>query len=120
MLLINREVSGVTGACLGIRRDLFLELGGLCEQLPHSFNDVDFSYKVRASGHRIVVLSSCELFHFESQTREPVRRPWEMRFMRSRWGIADRDPYTPDYPDMPPPRGKAPAKTAAEDVPSSA
>jgi O-antigen biosynthesis protein len=116
MLLINREVSGVTGACLGIRRDLFLELGGLCEQLPHSFNDVDFSYKVRASGHRIVVLASCELFHFESQTREPVRRPWEMKFMRSRWGVAGRDAYTPEYPDMPPPRGAAPAKPAAQDA----
>lgn len=117
MLLINREVTGVTGACLAIRRDLFLDLGGLCEQLPHSFNDVDFSYKVRASGHRIVALASCELFHFESQTREPVRRPWEMRFVRNRWGAAGRDAYTPEYPELPPPPGKAPRSTAVGGAP---
>ncbi len=103
MLMINREVSGVTGACVGIRREVFLELGGLCEQLPNSFNDVDFSYKVRAAGKRILMMPRCELFHFETQTRKAVRNDWEMRFVRDRWGVAGRDPFTPEYPDMPRP-----------------
>lgn len=107
LLSVNREVSGVTGACLAVRREVFLEVGGLCEDLPDSFNDVDLSYKVRQSGRRILLMPRCELFHFESQTREVVRKPWEMRFVRSRWGVPGRDPYTPDYPDMPLPRSAA-------------
>lgn len=103
LLVINREVSGVTGACVGIRRDLFLEVGGLTEQLPNSFNDVDLCYKVRASGFRILMMPRCELFHFETQTRVAVRTEWEMLFMRGRWGVPGVDRFTPEYPDMPPP-----------------
>lgn len=113
MLLVNREVSGLTGACVAIRRELFLEVGGLCEALPDSFNDVDLSYKVRATGHRILMMPRCELFHFESQTREVVRKPWERRFVRNRWGVPGRDPYTPEYPDMPLPPGAGRAAKGA-------
>jgi GT2 family glycosyltransferase len=102
-LLVNREVSGVTGACVGIRRELFLEIGGLCEELPDSFNDVDFSYKVLESGHRVLVMVRCELFHFETQTRVPLRDPREAEFVRGRWGVPFLDAYTPRYPDMPRP-----------------
>ena len=42
VLRVNREVYGVTGACVGVRRETFLEVGGLTEE-PENFNDVDFS-----------------------------------------------------------------------------
>ena len=100
-LLVDREVSGVTGACVGIRRSVYLEVGGLTEQLRESFNDVDFCYKVARAGYRTLYLAHCELFHFESQTREPLPNPDDDRFVRGRWGIPTRDPYTPTYPDRP-------------------
>lgn len=101
-LLVNREVSGVTGACVAFRRDTFLEVGGLAEGLPESFNDVDFCYKISRAGYRILYLAGCELFHFESQTRDPKPYAKDTVFMRGRWGVPGRDPYTPVYPQMPP------------------
>lgn len=100
--LVKREVTGLTGACIAMRREVYLEVGGLPEGLPVSFNDVDLSYKVRRAGYRMLYLPDCEMFHFESQTREARAFPEEVRFMRTRWGIPDRDPFTPVYPNLPP------------------
>ncbi|HEY0888880.1 MAG TPA: glycosyltransferase [Nocardioides sp.] len=100
-LLLNREVTGLTGACIAMRREVYLEVGGLPEGLPVSFNDVDLSYKVARKGYRMLYLPGCELFHFESQTRETEVFPKEFRFIHNRWGVPDRDPFTPVYPDLP-------------------
>jgi glycosyltransferase involved in cell wall biosynthesis len=94
-LLVNHEVSGVTAACAAIRRDVFFQVGGFSETLPVNFNDVDFSYKVRRSGHRIVWVANCELFHFESRTRAKGIEPWEHFTTLERWGRTQRDPYMP-------------------------
>jgi glycosyltransferase involved in cell wall biosynthesis len=102
MLVVNREVSGVTGACVAMRRETFFEIGGLAEGLPESFNDVDFCYKMLRAGYRVLYLANCELFHFESQTRDPKPNAEDVYFMRGRWGIPGRDPYTPVFPHMPP------------------
>jgi GT2 family glycosyltransferase len=95
VLANNREVSGVTAACSAIRRDVFEEVGGLAEVLPVNFNDVDFSYKVRRSGRRVVVVVGSELFHFESRTREPVVDDWERQIVLHRWGRPAQDDYVP-------------------------
>src|SRR5262249_24301783 len=42
-----RAVPAVTGACMMIRRDLFLSLGGFDERLPVTMNDVDLCVRVR-------------------------------------------------------------------------
>jgi len=103
---VDREVSGVTGACMGIRRDVYLGVGGHTELLREDYNDVDFCYKISAAGYRILYLAHCELFHFESQTREAIPDPDDTRFMRRRWGIPWRDRYTPVYPNLPRPEDR--------------
>jgi hypothetical protein len=35
------------------------------------------------------------LFHFESQSREPVVQPFERDYIYKRWGGFVRDPYLP-------------------------
>jgi O-antigen biosynthesis protein len=94
-LIVNREVTGVTAACAAIRRETFLGIGGFTEALPSNFNDVDFCYKVAHHGLRTVWVANCELFHFESQTRDGTVQPWERHFVVRRWGIPDEDLYTP-------------------------
>lgn len=92
-LLVGREASGLTAAFLAVRRDLYLELGGMCESLPGNFNDVDFSYKVRRAGQRLVWTPIVTAYHFESRTREPKVARWEIAFVQSRWGVPDSEPY---------------------------
>lgn len=92
---VNHEVSGVTGACVGMRREEFFDVGGFHEGFPNNYNDVDLCYKVRGAGHRIVWVATCELFHFESASRNNKVERHERRAMVARWGTPTRDPYFP-------------------------
>jgi O-antigen biosynthesis protein len=99
-LSVNRECSGLTAACVALRRETYEAVGGMCEELPGNFNDVDFSYKVRRNGGRLLWLADVELYHFESQTREAVVNQWEYDFITRRWTIPRRDAFLPDYSDL--------------------
>lgn len=94
-LAVNREVTGVTAACSAMRREVFLDVGGFTEALPSNFNDVDLCYKVSSSGRRTVWVANCELFHFESQTRDGTVQAWERHFVVRRWGVPQSDRFTP-------------------------
>lgn len=94
-LVINREVSAVTGACVAVTRETYERIGGMTEALPVNFNDVDFSLKVAHIGLRIVWISTAQAFHFESQTREAKVDPWERDLLTKRWDMPLIDPYLP-------------------------
>jgi glycosyltransferase involved in cell wall biosynthesis len=99
-LLAERECSGVTAACALVRRDLFMEVGGMSMLLPNNFNDVDFSLKIRNTGHRIIWTPHAELFHYESKTRINSVAAWEAELIWRRWRHRmQRDPYWPTPPD---------------------
>ena len=97
MLVVDRECSGVTAACAAVRRDVFEQVGGMCEALPINFSDVDLALKIRKLGLRVVWTPHAVLHHFESLTRG--RRievsSFESEFVRSRWHSAlEVDPYS--------------------------
>lgn len=94
-LVVDHEVSGLTAACVALRRDVVKQVGGFRLDLPSNFNDVDFSYKVRAAGYRLVWLHDVRATHFESQTRKNTVFGWEVQAIIDRWGEPDRDPYMP-------------------------
>jgi glycosyltransferase involved in cell wall biosynthesis len=96
-LWVNRECSGLTAACVALRRETYEEVGGMCEELPGNFNDVDFSFKVRRAGGRLLWLAGVELYHFESRTRDRVVHPWEYDFVMRRWSVPRHDAFLPDY-----------------------
>jgi len=72
----------------------------MCEELPCNFNDVDFSFKVRLHGGRLLWLADVVLYHFESQTREPVVHGWEHDFVTRRWTIPSLDPFLPGFAEV--------------------
>lgn len=96
-LVVNRECSGLTGACVAVRRDVYLAVGGLTEALPVNYNDVDFSFKIAYHGLRRVWIANARAYHFESQTREAVVARWEYDFLERRWATPVQDLYVPDY-----------------------
>ena len=94
--LISREVSGVTGACMALKRDTYFALGGMSGAFPHSFNDVDLAYKALNAGYRIIWTPLAKIFHFESLSRDPEVRPEELEQLSNRWETHfNRDLYTP-------------------------
>lgn len=98
-LLVDREVSGLTGACVAMRREVFEEAGGFYIDLPGSFNDVDLCFKVGFLGYRLVWLADVRSFHFESVTRNPTVNADELRRIRDRWGFPERDRFMPHEAD---------------------
>lgn len=102
-----QNFSAVTGACLLVRKTVYLEVGGLnADQLAVAFNDVDFCLKVRAAGYRNLWTPFAELYHHESASRGTEDTPEklarfarEVDYMRRTWGPQlDADPaYNPNF-----------------------
>jgi O-antigen biosynthesis protein len=101
-LKLVRNVTAVTGACLLLRRQVYLEVGGLDEvSLPIAFNDIDLCLKLAARGYRNLWTPYAELYHAESASRgsdrvgeNAARYARDVDIMRRRWGeVLDQDPY---------------------------
>lgn len=93
-----RNCSAVTGACLLIAREKFLEAGAFDEgNLAVAFQDVDLCLKLLELGYRNVYTPYARLYHYESATKtdkDKIPDPVEDAFMKKKWAkyIAD-DPY---------------------------
>ncbi|MFT4768122.1 MAG: GT2 family glycosyltransferase [Glaciecola sp.] len=62
----RRDVDYVSGACLAIRRDLWIELGGFDERFaPAYYEDADICFSARAAGYRVVYQPESVIYHFE-------------------------------------------------------
>ena len=93
---IAREVSGVTGACIAIRRAVYSEVGGMSVQFPNNFNDIDLCFKLLHKSYRIIWTPFAQLTHFEAQSRNPNVAEHESQLLRSRWGrFFNNDKFTP-------------------------
>ncbi|MCA9979065.1 MAG: glycosyltransferase family 2 protein, partial [Anaerolineales bacterium] len=66
---LSQNFSAVTTACLLVRREACLEVGGMDERdFAVLFNDVDFCLKLGAQGYRIVWSPAVTLIHHGSST----------------------------------------------------
>lgn len=104
---LTRSVSANTAACLAVRREAFLAVGGLDElNLAVEYNDVDICLRLSAQGLRHIWTPFVCLLHHERASRGADNTPEAMarsasenRYMRQRWGsILDADPhYNPNF-----------------------
>ncbi|MFN5086311.1 MAG: glycosyltransferase family 2 protein [Novosphingobium sp.] len=95
-------VSAVTGACMVVRREKFLAVGGFDQDcFPVAFNDVDLCLKLNARGWQTFYEPRAELIHHESKSRgtdhsgeKKARFAGELARLKERWHT-DRqvDPY---------------------------
>ena len=99
---ITGNWSAVTAACLMIRKEVFMSVGGLGEEYAVALNDVDLCLKVRREGYVNVMTPFALWHHYESRSRgyedtpeKKERFDAEVALFRSRWGDdVDRgDPY---------------------------
>ena len=97
-MIVNREMSAVTAACVLIRRDVFIEVGGYDEQLAVGFGDVDLCLRIRAAHYDVLFCAHAVLIHHESITRGKSAtdpHPEDTALFKKRWGdlIENGDPY---------------------------
>lgn len=96
LLKLTRNCAAVTGACLAVRKSLFLEVGGFDEEsFAVAFNDVDFCLRLAMKGFNNVWTPYAELYHHESASRGYENTPEkkerfekEARKLKEMWGSA--------------------------------
>jgi len=66
---IPREVSAVSAACMGVRKDNFFKIGGFDEKIKVAFNDIDLCLRMKEHNFINIIDPRIQLFHFESKTR---------------------------------------------------
>jgi len=98
LTMVAQDMSAVTGACMVMRKQVFLDVGGMNPDLPVEFNDIDLCMKVRSAGLRVIWTPRAELYHHESATRIGMAAPRgsvsaDDRF-RTRWrDVMQDDPF---------------------------
>lgn len=104
-LLHVQEYQAITFACAMCKASTWRELGGLDESFAVAFNDVDFCYRIRERGLKVIWTPFATLFHHESLVRGsdhvgPNRKRFlgEIAHLRERWGdlLARPDPFFDD------------------------
>lgn len=102
LLFERRAYSAITGACMVMKRSLFVKAGGFDEHLPVTLNDVDFCLQVGLHGKKIVVSATTTMIHYESLTRGAFdaasnfdRTTKEQTYFRRKWKkwLKKGDPY---------------------------
>ena len=100
--VVRQNISAVTGACLLISARDFQLVGGLEEDLPLAYNDIDLCLKLRKMGLRIVLNPQVQLYHHESLSRgaedtpeKQMRLQRESQYLVEKWGdsLTGNDPY---------------------------
>lgn len=66
---LNYDWIATTGACLMVERKKYEEVGGLDEELPVAYNDVDFCFKLYEMGYYNTVRADVKMWHYESVSR---------------------------------------------------
>lgn len=101
-----QNISAVTGACLVVRRSVFMQVSGFNEvDLAVAMNDVDFCLRLMEVGYRNLFTPFATLYHHESMSRGRddteskqalFRR--ESDYMKRRWGnlLACDPAYNPN------------------------
>lgn len=98
-LMTSRETSGLSGACFAVRRTDYVEVGGMCEELPSSYNDVDLGFKLKETGKKLMYVPSIQFVHYESMSRDPTVGTEETALIWRRWGrYFDHDPLVQLFP----------------------
>ncbi len=65
----QRDVMAVGSSGMLVRRAVWDDLGGFDPYLSFFRDDIDFCWRVRAAGHRVVVVTDAVVFHAEAASR---------------------------------------------------
>ncbi len=89
----------VTGACLLVKRKLYDSVGGLCEELKVTYNDVDFCFRLLEKGYYNVVCNDITAIHRESHSRgnDLEEESKYLRLKEEKKLLYERNPRYQDY-----------------------
>jgi GT2 family glycosyltransferase len=90
----SRRFQAVTAACMLVRRELFLDMGGFDTTFLNGYEDTDFCLRLGENGHEIHYCHESVLYHLECATRDATTEQEHAneKLYLNRWG----DRVTPD------------------------
>ena len=75
-----REVEGITGACMYIRRDVYNTIGGLDADYFSYFEDSDYCLKAHAAGFKTFCIGDVQITHHENTSSKVNNSDWRAMF----------------------------------------
>lgn len=89
------DMIGVTAACMMIRKNVYMKIGGLYEELKVAYNDVDLCFRLCEMRMRNVQRNDVALYHHESLSRgDDMRDDKKMeRLMKEKEILYRRHPH---------------------------
>jgi glycosyltransferase involved in cell wall biosynthesis len=82
-----RELDMVTGACLLIQRELFIQLAGFDETYRNGVEDIDLCLRARAAGWKVAYEPKAVVYHLEGQSAGRFNHVSDnLRIFFERWG----------------------------------
>jgi len=95
LALTQRNVIGVTGACLMTRRETFQKLGHFQEAHKVVNGDLDYCLKSWSAGLRNIYTPYARLIHHELASRSGMKDQYHVQVFHDQWrtAIAAGDPY---------------------------
>jgi ADP-heptose:LPS heptosyltransferase/GT2 family glycosyltransferase len=95
LALTQRNVIGVTGACLMTRRETFAKLGRFTEAHAVVNGDLDYCLKSWSSGFSNIYTPYARLIHHELASRSKLKDQYDVDAFHAQWrgAIAAGDPY---------------------------
>lgn len=78
---LERVRAGNTAAVLLVKKDTYLEVGGLDERYDYGYEDVDFCLKLLKKGYLNVYCPKALLFHYEFGSQEKMK---DHKYMRNK------------------------------------
>ena len=92
--------AALTAACLLVRKDKFLEVGGFDENYEYGYEDVDLGLKLLQKGYENIYIPTSILYHYEFGTQEKdgnneirKRRLNNMKVFQKKWHIFIKKKY---------------------------
>lgn len=73
----RRDMQAVTGACMLVPRDLFLNMNGFDEQFHNGFEDIDYCLRLREHARRVVYCPQAIVTHHEEAS--PGRKTFDQQ-----------------------------------------
>ncbi|MGY4509110.1 glycosyltransferase family 9 protein [Bradyrhizobium sp. USDA 3650] len=100
LALTQRNVIGVTGACLLVKKSVFDELGGFDEAHAVVNNDLDFCLRSHAAGYRNIYTPFATLIHHELASRATMKDVHDRSAFAKKWAriFSEGDPFF--HPDL--------------------
>lgn len=90
---VRTDLTVVTGAVMAVRRRVFEDIGGFCEEYWNGYEDMDLCLAVRHKGYRVVYEPASVLIHHESVSGFERHRCDDSNYklFNSRWDGVDAD-----------------------------